>query len=138
MLAAAAEEDEEVIDVDRLLHEVESAEAHRFHGVLDGAEGGHDDHRAVGIALLHLAQHGDAVRARHAEIGDHGEVAPPGGEEIDGLTPSRCGVGLQPLCLHRFLEHGGEGFFVLDDQESFHGEKRISNFEVRISNEERS
>ena len=55
---------------ERLDEEVERAELHRLDRGLDGAEGGDDHRRAVGIELAHRAQHLDAVEPFHLEIGD--------------------------------------------------------------------
>ena len=53
-----------MIDVDRLLDEIERAELHRLDGVLDRAERRHHDDRDSRDRSPDLPQNGDAVRAR--------------------------------------------------------------------------
>jgi len=120
MLAAAPQKEDQVIDVERLLDEIEGAELHRLDRVLDRAERGHHDHRTLGIALLRLFQHGDAVGAGKAQIGDHGEVAAAAGEPAHGLAAGRGEVGFQPFRLDGFLEHQRQRLLVLDDEQPFH------------------
>ena len=61
----------DLLEVDRLLHEVEGPDAHRLDGGLDRAVGGHQQHARAGIALARGAQHGQTIGARQPQIGEH-------------------------------------------------------------------
>ena len=67
----ALDQQQQVIGIDRLGEEVERAFLHRRHGVLDAAEGGHDDDRQLGIELLGGAQHAEAVAFGQPQVGQH-------------------------------------------------------------------
>ena len=71
LLERAADQQHQVIGIDRLGEKVERAFLHRRHGILDAAVGGHHDHRHVGIDLLRRAQHAEAVAFRQSQIGQH-------------------------------------------------------------------
>ncbi len=60
-----------LLDLERLRHVVEGADAHRLDGGVDRAEGGHQDDGGVGVQGLGGAQHVEAVRAAHLEVAQH-------------------------------------------------------------------
>ena len=120
MLLAAAEEQQQIIDVDRLLHEVLCAQLHRLDRVFDRAERGHHDDRTIGIALARLLEHGDAISSGQAQIRQHREVPPPLGQTAHGVAAVRADIRLEAFQLDSFLEHHGERLFVLDDQQALH------------------
>src|SRR5947209_2776059 len=101
MFATALKKKNQVIDVERLLNEVERAELHRFDGVVDRAERRHHDHGAFRIALLGLFENGDAVGAGEPEIGDDGEIASTFGEAAHGVAAVRYDVRFEPFRLDR-------------------------------------
>ena len=66
MFLTSPKQKQEVVDVDRFLDEIERPELHGLNRVFDRAECGHDDDRTIRIALLHLFEHRDAIRAGQA------------------------------------------------------------------------
>ena len=70
-LEGALEQEHEVLGVDGLGQEVGGALLHRAHGVVDGAEGGHDDDGDVGVRLLGRLQHVEAAARGEAQVGEH-------------------------------------------------------------------
>jgi hypothetical protein len=60
-----------LLDLERLRHVVEGADAHRLDGGVDRAERSHQDDRRVRMQRLGRAQHVEAVRPAHLEIAEH-------------------------------------------------------------------
>ena len=56
---------------ERLGHVVVGAAAHGLHRALDGAEGGHDDHRRARVRLLDAGQQVEPVAPLHPQVGHH-------------------------------------------------------------------
>ncbi len=66
----AADDEQQVVGIDRLGEEIEGAVAHCRHGVLHAAIGRHDDDGNVGVGGLHGAQHAEAIPVRQSQISD--------------------------------------------------------------------
>ena len=60
VLPGAVGQELELLEVERLLEVVERPELHRLDGALDGAVGGHDDHRDGGVELADPPEQVDA------------------------------------------------------------------------------
>ena len=71
LFESAADEQEQVLGVDRLGEEVEGPFLHRADGVLERAERGHDDHRDLFVQLFRGPQDGEAIPFRKPQIGEH-------------------------------------------------------------------
>ena len=80
IFATPPQQQKKMIDIDRLLDEVRSAELHRLDRVLDRAECRHHDHGTIGIGLFHLPQNRDSVGTRKAQVRQNREVPPPLGD----------------------------------------------------------
>ena len=115
LLERAADEQQQVIRIDRLGEEVERPFLHRRHGVLDAAVRRHDDDRHVGVDFLRGAQHAEPVPFGQAEIG----------EDQRGLRllqePHRLGLIARlddgmPLPLERMPQHRSQRVFVFDEE----------------------
>ena len=66
----------QVIERKRLGQEIDRAVLHRLHGVFHGAEGGHHDHRRVGVLRLQFFEQRQAVHAGQLQVGqDQVDVA---------------------------------------------------------------
>ena len=115
LLERAADQQQQMIGVDRLREKVERALFHRGDGVLDAPVRGHDDHRNVGVDLLGRAEHAEAVTLGKAQIReDEGRLRLL--EQLDrlGLVP-----GLEhgmALALERMPQHGSERILVFDQK----------------------
>ena len=105
---------------ERLGEEVVGPEPHRLDGDLDGAKGGDQEHRGVGVVGADGLEDLEAVDRLHLEVGDHhGEaVLAEGG---DARLAARGGGHL----VARLLEGDGhalpEGLVVVDDEDVGHG-----------------
>ena len=60
-----------LLDLERLLDEVERADLHRLDGGVDRPEGRHEDHGRARLDRPRRAQHVHAVGATHAQVGQH-------------------------------------------------------------------
>jgi hypothetical protein len=68
----AAELPDQLLDVDRLRHEVRDAGAHRLDGVFERAERGRDQKRRAGARTFDAPIEIDAAHPGHAEVRDDG------------------------------------------------------------------
>ena len=75
-------------DLEGLLHVVERAAFHGFHGRMHRSEGGHQDHGGRGMERLGGAEHVEAVAAAHLEIAQH-DVEMPVVKPLDRLVAIR-------------------------------------------------
>src|SRR6185369_5279869 len=67
----ALDEQQQVIRIDWFLEEVVGAVLHCLHGLVDRAEGSHDDHRNVSVGGACGAQYVEARAVWHAQISEH-------------------------------------------------------------------
>ena len=65
------DQEKKMIGVDGLGEEIQGAGLHRLDGFLNASEGGHDDHRELGIELLGGLEHAQAVAYRKPQIRQH-------------------------------------------------------------------
>ena len=86
----AVEEEQQVVGVDRLGEEVGGPLLHGPHRLLDGAEGGHHQHRRLGVGLAGRLQHVEAAARGQPEVGEDDQVA-------GGLEPPARLVGVARL-----------------------------------------
>ena len=61
---------QQLVAEERLLHEVDGAELHRFDRGVDGAEAGHDDEGGIDADVAQLAQDVEAGDAGHPHVGE--------------------------------------------------------------------
>ena len=88
---------DDVVEVERLVGEVVGADLHRLDGGVDRGIGGQQDDEDVGVVLLDLAQHGDAVDVGQLVVEQH-EIdavarrarAPPGRSALRPPRSRRC------------------------------------------------
>ena len=114
---SALDQPVEVVDLDRLLEEVEGAELHRLDRRRDGAEAGEDHHRHARL--------GGAARRQHLEAREVGELQ-VGEHEVEVLAPEEADAGLAvggrsdgvALLRERVLQHAAQRVAVLDDQDA--------------------
>ena len=94
-LGRRADAHEQLVAKERLLHEVDRAELHRFDGGIDRAEAGHDDEDRIDMRLPQLSQHVEPGHPRHPHVGkDHveaavardGEAFLAGRRRLDGIS----------------------------------------------------
>ena len=76
------DEQHHLVEIERLVGVVERAALHRLDGGADLGVGGQHDHQRVGIRLLDLLQHRQAVRVGQREIEQH---------EVDAVAVLRHG-----------------------------------------------
>lgn len=101
--------------VDGLGNEVRRAEAQAFDGVVHVAvPGDHDDLR-VGILIAHPFQQGQAVHARHTDVGDHdGEGI--GGERLQRFAGALGGVDVIAEIPDQGPEDMADAGFIINEQ----------------------
>ncbi len=109
----------ELLEVERLLHEIERAEPHRLDGGLDAAERGHQDDARALVPVARSAEDFDSVCARETQIGDDHVVrlAGPVGETLDGAFPAGLLVHLGEPLAERARDAAAQGVAVLDDED---------------------
>ena len=115
----AADEEQEVVRVHRLLEEVVRAVLHRLHGLVYRAVGGHEDDGHIGVGRLRGAQHVEARAVRHPQVGE---------DEAEGLARERLRGGARVLglgdrvagALQRQPQHAPQALLVFDEQDVRH------------------
>ena len=108
------------------------AEVERFREVVEGAvldgpygggqvaEGGNDDDGGVAGQLAQPAERGQAVHAGQAHVEDD-RVGLTFGGELERLLRGGGGRGGMALGGQGALQRPADGFFIIDDQDVFHG-----------------
>jgi hypothetical protein len=107
---------DDVHALERLLDEVVRAFAHRLHGRLDGAVGGHHHDLGVGRGLLERAEQLLAAGAGHHQIGEH-HLHAVSAREIEGGLRVVGGEDAHAFALKDLLERGDVGRLVVDDED---------------------
>jgi hypothetical protein len=110
----------EMVEVHRLLYEIESALFHGGDRFFDRAKGGEKDYGNGGIGLLGFAENFEAGSAGHFKVGEDHLVA-AGAEFLDGGGAVGGFVNGVAVALEGFAKHGAEFGFVFDEEEGFHG-----------------
>jgi hypothetical protein len=108
----------ELVELERLRHEIRGAALDRVHRVLHGAEAGHHDDDDLRVPRDRVLEHLAAVDARQAQVGDH-DVEGELGQPLDGLFPVGRLHHLEAVLGQAFGHHGPECRLVFDDQEMF-------------------
>ena len=120
-LDGPADHQEQLGRLERLHQVVLRAEAHGLHRRLDGAVGGHDHHRQVGMLGLDLPDQLDPVHAGQAAIGQD-QIHVLGLDGLEGLLSALDRQDLVALQLECAEQRPQEYLVVLDQQEpSLHG-----------------
>jgi len=112
LVQGAPDEINRLVNVERLGQVLERAALKRRHRRLEVRIRGHDDHRQVGMALLHLLQQLQARGPGHADV-RHQHLGRPGielGERVAGL---REGLERNAFARERLLEHPADGAVVV-------------------------
>ena len=89
MLDRAPDAQVELVEIERLLEEVERARAHRAHGGVDAAERRQQQHARALVARARRLEHREAVGARQAQIGHHDVVGLVIADRRAGARPRR-------------------------------------------------
>ena len=110
----------ELLEVEGLLHEVESAAAHRIDRRLDRAVGGHQDHRAALVASARRFEHLDPAGARQAQVGHDHVVGGVRGiaQASDRAVAGRFLVDCAEAVRERARDPAPQCVVVLDDEEA--------------------
>ena len=115
----AADERDGVIDVERLRQILEGAALERRDRAVEIRVRGHDDHRQLRAALLHLVEQHEARFARHPDVGDeHRRLARR--ERLQHLRRGHERPERNVLARERFLEHPADRAVVVDDPDGLH------------------
>ena len=103
--------------IERLGEEIEGARLHRLDRAVDPAMGSDHDHRHVGVPRDDLAQEGQAVHARHDQVG-HNHIRAVALQSGDGLLPVPTDGHLVPFALQRGREDFPETLLVVHDEDA--------------------
>jgi hypothetical protein len=114
-LHGAAQDEEQLVLLQRLREVVESALAHRVHRAVDGAVRGHEDDAGPRGLLGELGQELDAVHVRHLEVGED-DVEGLARRRLQGLAAVGGGGRLVALRLQDHLEDVALAPFVVYDE----------------------
>jgi len=119
LAGGALDEKLEVIEVHRLLNEVESAFFHGGDGFFYGTESGEKNYRNGGVGLFGFAKDFEAGGAGHFEVGEDHLVA-AGAKLLDGGRAVGGFFDGMAVALESLAEHGAQLGFVFDEEERFH------------------
>ena len=109
----------DLVEVERLEHEIARALLHRLHGVRDRAVGGHHDDRDIRIGGEDLRQRVDAAAVGKAQV----QQDDLGARLLDGAQALGDRAGLphdEAAARERLAEIAREDGFVLDDHHGRH------------------
>ena len=125
LLRRALQQQFQVIQVHRLLDEIERAFLHRGHGFFHRTVRRHQDHRQRGFDAPRFAQHIQAGTAGKFQIGENQTDS-----VARGLFRSRnCRPGFfhrVARALQRLAEHGPQFGFIFDKEDRFHEAKILA------------
>ena len=110
-----------LVDVEGLGQVFESAALEGRHGGIEVGIGGHDDHRQLGMALLHMAQQVEAVAARHADVRHQHLRLLAAVERRQRVVGGAEGFRGNVLPAERLFQHPADGAVVVDDPDRIHG-----------------
>ena len=122
----AVDDERQVIGIDGLGQEVERAVAHRRHGILDAAVGGHHHHGHGGVHGLHRAQHAEAVAGGQPQVGD---------DDVGLLRAASAALGVGLVAgldhgvavrLEGEAQHRAQRVAVLDDEHHRAGRRGVA------------
>ena len=114
----AADKRQRVVDVERLRQILERAALKRGDRTVQVRVRGHDDHRHLRIALLHLVQEHEAGLAGHSDIGNE-HLRLTDGERLQHLVRRRESLERNTLARQRFFEHPANRAVIVDDPYRF-------------------
>ena len=109
----------ELLEVERLLHEVEGAEAHGLDRGLDRTVGRHQQHAGARVALAGGAQHRDTVGTGQPQVG-HDQVVgldPPVANALEGGVAGRRLFDVAPGLAQGAHHAAPKRVVVLDDED---------------------
>ena len=118
-LQRPADDELEVLVVERLEHVVRRALAHGFDRGLDRAVGGDQDDRQLRVLGANLLQEVDAAGLRHLEVGED-QVEARRAELLARLAGVGGAGGLEPHALDHDLQRAPHAAVVVDDEHSLH------------------
>ncbi len=110
------DDDQQLVEPDRLREVVVSSLLHRVDSALHGAVGGHHDHADLRVGLLHLRHQLRAVHARHMDVGDQ-KVWDRGFDQAEGLECVSGSTNLVALFTQELDETGAGAGFVVHDED---------------------
>ena len=109
--------EEHLVDLEGLVDVVVGAFLHRLDGLIDGAEGGHDDDHDIRVQLLDGPQGLHAAQTRHADIRHH-QIDRLLLQEGQSLRPVAADGGLKAFPLQDLCQQVPHLLFVVHDQDA--------------------